>query len=163
MDYTVRPMEDTDLDRLVEVSLAADGLFARAGLELPPDDPRPMLAHCPLVLVAGRPAAGLAALTELDGNAHLEQIAVHPTLGRRGIGTALLTAACAKARAQGHRAITLTTFGDLAWNAPWYARNGFTEFPRGSWGPELAVHWLAEEAAGIAVARRIAMRRLLTA
>ncbi|GAA1072681.1 GNAT superfamily N-acetyltransferase [Nocardiopsis composta] len=174
----IRVMREEDVPRLVEVSLAADALFADAGLALPEDDPREMLEHVlgpvgpdgvrrapdrfAAVLVAGEPAAGLAALVELDGAAHLEQLAVHPDLGRRGIGGALLEAACAHARAAGFTALTLTTFRDLAWNAPFYARRGFTELPAEEWGPELAAQWRAEEQAGILVAPRIAMRRGLT-
>ncbi|TDQ52106.1 acetyltransferase (GNAT) family protein [Actinorugispora endophytica] len=154
-------MEPDDLDRLVEVSLAADTLFAGAGLELPPDDPAPVLARCSPVLVAGRPAMGLAALVELDGGAHLEQLAVHPGHGRRGVGTALLEAACSDARRRGHRGMTLTTFRDLPWNGPWYARRGFSELPESAWGPELAARWRAEADAGIVVAPRLVMRRAL--
>ncbi|MDA2802888.1 GNAT family N-acetyltransferase [Nocardiopsis suaedae] len=181
-------MRETDLPRVVEVSLAADGMFADAGIVLPPDDPRELLDHVlgPLqadgtrraaerfgaVLVAETPGAGgrdgrerevagLAALIELDEAAHLEQIAVHPGLGRRGIGGALLEAACTRARDAGFGALTLTTFRDLAWNAPWYARRGFSELPRQAWGPALADQWRTEEEAGILVAPRIAMRRPL--
>ncbi len=109
----------------------------------------------------GGGVAGLAALVEVDGAAHLEQIAVRPDLGRRGIGGALLEASCTRARAAGFGALTLTTFRDLEWNAPWYARRGFSELPREAWGPELAAQWRTEEEAGILVAPRIAMRRLL--
>ncbi|MDA2815059.1 GNAT family N-acetyltransferase [Nocardiopsis sp. RSe5-2] len=178
-------MREADVPWVVEVSLAADGMFADAGIVLPPDDPRELLDHVlgPVradgtrraperfgaVLVAeasgadgheGR-VAGLAALIELDGAAHLEQIAVHPGLGRRGIGRALLEAACERARDAGFGALTLTTFRDLAWNAPWYARRGFSELPRQAWGPDLAAQWRTEEEAGILVAPRIAMRRPL--
>ncbi|WP_234401573.1 GNAT family N-acetyltransferase [Thermobifida halotolerans] len=152
-------MEPEDRRRLVEVSLAADRLFESVGLRLPPDDPTLMLEHCSPVLVAGRPPVGLAALTVLDGDAHLEQIAVRPDHGRRGIGTALLEAACAEARRLGHRRITLTTFRDLPWNAPWYARHGFAELPEAEWGPQLAEQWRSEAKTGIAVVPRVVMRR----
>ncbi len=194
-----RDMRESDVPRVVEVSLAADGMFADAGLVLPPDDPRELLTHVlgavgpdgqrrspgrfGAVLVAeeaggdtdgtgstggtdgadGAGAAGLAALVELDGAAHLEQIAVHPDHGRRGIGRALLDASCARVREAGFTAITLTTFRDLEWNAPWYTRHGFRELPREAWGPGLAEQWRAEGRAGIAVAPRIAMRRALDA
>ncbi len=154
-------MAAADRQRLVEVSLAADQLFERAGLRLPPDDPAAMLDRCSPVLVAGSPPVGLAALTVLDGNAHLEQISVHPDHGRRGVGSALLEAACAWARRLGHRWITLTTFRDLPWNAPWYARHGFTVLAESEWGPQLAAQWRAEAATGIAVVPRVVMRRAL--
>lgn len=163
MSLVIRPMEPDDVHELVEVSLAADTLFAEAGLELPPDDPREMLDHVERVLVAvaeGR-VRGLAATVALDGAAHLEQLAVHPGHGRRGIGGALLEAVCAGAADAGRDRVTLTTFRDLPWNGPWYGRRGFAVLPRAEWGPELARQWEAEEAAGIVVRPRIAMVRAL--
>jgi ribosomal protein S18 acetylase RimI-like enzyme len=95
-------------------------------------------------LVAGDPPVGFAAVIELDGHWHLEQIAVHPDHGRRGIGAALLGAARA-----GRDGITLITFREVPWNGPWYARHGFTELPEAEWGPELLAHWRAEIDAGL--------------
>ncbi|MGW5875629.1 GNAT family N-acetyltransferase [Nocardiopsis terrae] len=150
-----------DVDGVVEVSLAADTLFAEAGLELPPDDPREMLDRAERVLVAvdGTEVVGLAATVTLDGDAHLEQLAVHPGYGRRGIGGALLEAVCVGAAGSGRTRVSLTTFRDLPWNAPWYERRGFTVLPRPGWGPELARQWEAEERAGILVRPRVVMVR----
>jgi len=153
----------TDLARLVEVTTAADVLFADHGLSLPPDDPTAELRHAEHVLVAGSPAVGFAALITVDGRAHLAALAVHPTHGRRGIGSQLLTAACAEAAKAGRTEMTLTTFVDVPWNAPWYAARGFAELPADAWGPGLRAIWAAERAAGIIVAPRIAMIRQLTA
>lgn len=76
MDLEIRPMLPEDEPRAVEVSLAADTVFADAGGTV----------------------AGLAALLTVDGTAHLERLAVHPGHGRHGIGSALLEAVCAGAR-----------------------------------------------------------------
>src|SRR5262245_26078200 len=66
------------------------------------------------------------ALVELrDTSPHLEEIDVHPLHGRRGIGTALVNRVCAWAQAQGYSGITLTTYRDIPWNGPFYARLGF--------------------------------------
>ncbi|HEX4703350.1 MAG TPA: hypothetical protein VH352_14585, partial [Pseudonocardiaceae bacterium] len=46
------------LPRLVEVSKAADCLFADFGLSLPPDDPTAELLRAEHVLVAGAPPVG---------------------------------------------------------------------------------------------------------
>jgi GNAT superfamily N-acetyltransferase len=64
---------------------------------------------------------------DLDGNAHLEQISVRPESQRRGIGAALVLAAMAEARRQGHDRMTLCTYRDVPWNGPFYAGLGFTE------------------------------------
>lgn len=67
------------------------------------------------------------ALTELldDGSAHLEELDVLPEHGRRGIGSALLEASCRWAKASGHSGLTLTTYRDVPFNAPYYLRLGF--------------------------------------
>jgi GNAT superfamily N-acetyltransferase len=57
--------------------------------------------------------------------AHLEQLAVLPAHGRRGIGRSLVEAACTWAAARGHARISLRTYADVPWNAPFYARCGF--------------------------------------
>jgi len=72
---------------------------------------------------------GFAHVLEVDGLAHLEQVAVPPEHGRRGHGGALVEAAAAEARRRGHRRITLRTFADVPWNAPAYTRAGFVEEP----------------------------------
>lgn len=159
----IRVMREEDVDAAAAVSLAADGVFAEAGLVLPPDDPWTMLRQARWVLVADGPVRGLAAVGVLDGAAHLEELAVRPEHGRRGVGGALLEAACDRAGAEGFAVMTLTTFRDVAWNAPWYGRRGFCELARAEWGPQLRAQWRREEAAGIAVAPRIAMRRRLGA
>jgi 4-diphosphocytidyl-2-C-methyl-D-erythritol kinase len=61
--------------------------------------------------------AGAIAIVEID---------VLPAYGQRGIGAALLEHACAWARAAGYRRIDLGTLADVRWNAPFYAKHGFT-------------------------------------
>lgn len=166
METGVRPMRPEDESEAVEVSLAADTLFADAGLVLPPDDPRELFARAEHVLVAvdtrsssGR-VRGLAATVTVDGCPHLEQLAVDPLYGRRGIGSALLEAVCAGAGAAGYGQVSLTTFRDLGWNGPWYERRGFGVLPRWAWGPGLERLW--DEEASIRVAPRVVMVRVLS-
>ena len=147
-----------DLPRLVEVNTAAGALFAEHGLVLPEDSPANELLAADHVLVAVAPhPVGFAIVNKLDDHAHLAELAVHPDYGRRGIGTALLHRSRVWAEEQGFRALTLTTFVDIPWNAPFYAARGFTEFPEPEWGPGLRDQWAAEREAGIMVAPRVAM------
>jgi ribosomal protein S18 acetylase RimI-like enzyme len=148
---------DDDLARLIEVGLAADRLFAEQGLTLPVDDQPDEFLAAEHVLVAGTPAVGYAVVNTVDGHAHLAELGVHPDFGRQGIGSGLLAAACRLGTDLGRSAITLTTFVDVPFNAPWYAARGFTVLPREAWGPELRDQWAAEVAAGIVVAPRTAM------
>ncbi|MFB7717127.1 MULTISPECIES: GNAT family N-acetyltransferase [unclassified Nocardia] len=62
---------------------------------------------------------------EVDGTEHIDQLSVHPQAARRGIGATLIDRAADHARAQGLTALTLTTFTEVPWNAPYYERLGF--------------------------------------
>lgn len=116
------------------------------------------------VLVAagpgGRPV-GFAAATPLDGFLHLAELSVDPDHGRIGIGRALVEAVAALAGRRGLPGVTLTTFRDIPFNAPFYARLGFLEMPL----PEVPVasreRFLAELPPGTAVETRVLMLRRL--
>lgn len=79
------------------------------------------------LLVADEPPAGFVHVLDLDGHAHLEQLSVHPSRMRRGLGRALVMAAQVEAARRGHPSLTLCTYADVAWNAPFYRQLGFRE------------------------------------
>lgn len=60
----------------------------------------------------------------VDGSGHIEQVSVSPSHARRGLGRRLIDHSCWWARTIGLPAVTLTTFKDVAWNAPYYERCG---------------------------------------
>ena len=64
---------------------------------------------------------------EHDQSAHLEQLSVLPAHGRRGHGRALVEAAKSEARNRGYQSLSLRTYADVPWNAPFYASAGFVE------------------------------------
>jgi ribosomal protein S18 acetylase RimI-like enzyme len=68
---------------------------------------------------------GYAVIQNLDGLAHLHEISIHPAHGRKGLGKKLIQALCERAKQEGKAAVTLSTFRDVAWNAPYYLRLGF--------------------------------------
>ncbi|HEY7046782.1 MAG TPA: GNAT family N-acetyltransferase [Jatrophihabitantaceae bacterium] len=158
----IRVAEDNDLAELVEVERRSNTLFTVAGIGPLPD---PAASHerldeARLLLVAGRPPVGFARVDEVDGRAHLEQISVLPGHMRRGIGTALLEAAAGWAVEHGYRAMTVCTFGDVEWNAPYYAKRGFV--PLAQLTPGLAELRDWERDIGLdAIGRRVVMRREL--
>lgn len=78
-----------------------------------------------LVADTGEHLVGFVHVIEFGDSAHLEQLSVVPEYGRQGVGTELLTAAIDNATARGHSRLTLRTFRDVPWNAPFYARHGF--------------------------------------
>ncbi len=157
----VRLAEPADLALLPEIDERAETLFRVAGLELP-DLPFPAeeLAGAEAVFVVGRPAVGFLWIDEVDGLAHVGELAVLPSRMRSGLGSALLDTACAWARDAGYPAITLTTYADVAWNGPFYARRGFVVLD--ALTPELTALRDRERAAGLDdVGPRVAMRRAL--
>lgn len=88
-------------------------------------------------VVGSHTVVGFVHVLEVDGLAHLEQLSVAPDHARRGHGRRLVEAALDEARDRGHDRISLRTYADVPWNAPFYARAGFvdvapeTKFHRG--------------------------------
>ncbi|HLJ52116.1 MAG TPA: GNAT family N-acetyltransferase [Rhizomicrobium sp.] len=97
--------------------------------------------------------------TFADDCLHIVELAVARTFQQQGIGRALIDASANWARSRGLRALTLTTFRHVAWNAPFYARYGFVELPADSDGRLQAI-LLGETAHGLP--NRCAMRLDLT-
>src|SRR5262249_57642651 len=91
--------------------------------------------------------------------ARLEARGVLPGAARRGIGTRLVSAVCAWAEAQGFSAITLSTFRDVPWNAPFYERLGFRRLQLAELSSALREVRAREQHLGIALDRRVMMRR----
>jgi len=101
---------------------------------------------------------GFAFVRELDGVAHLEELDVLPEHGGRGLGSALLDAVNAWAIGR-YAAITLATFRDVPWNAPFYARRGFREIPADELSPGLRDLVTIERSRGLRTDLRVMMRR----
>ncbi|MER7364421.1 GNAT family N-acetyltransferase [Nonomuraea wenchangensis] len=154
----VRWADPEELPGLVSVELAADRLFEQVGITFPPGTTMIEEAGDPgRVLVEGEPPAGFALMGQVDGHLHLDQLAVHPESMRRGIGGRLVTAVLDHARAVGAPRVTLTTYRDVPWNAPWYTRHGFAVLPPEEWGPELRALVEHERELGLEVAPRVVM------
>ncbi|MHA7276838.1 GNAT family N-acetyltransferase [Arthrobacter sp. Hz1] len=127
---SIRDAEPLDIAFLPVIEATADSLLTFIGgaplpVSLPAGASRAELALSLKLLVVGRPCVGFARLEELDGGAHLEQLAVLPRHAGRGIGRALVEASKDWARAQGYTALTLTTFSAVPFNAPLYESCGF--------------------------------------
>lgn len=157
----IRPADPDELPLLADIDQRAEALFRVAGMELPVVPfPVDQLRAARAIFVIGRPAVGFVQLDEVDGLAHVQELAVLPSEMRRGHGTALLEAACEWARARGYPSVTLTTYADVPWNGPFYAARGFTELT--DLGPELVELRDWEQAIGLdAAGRRIVMVRRL--
>ena len=110
------------------------------------------------VALAGDVPVGFALVEMLaDDLPHLDEVDVEPSHGRRGLGAALVQAACEWATASGFSMLTLTTFRGVPWNLPFYARLGFVEVPRDLLRPELAPVMSKEAARRLAPETRVVM------
>lgn len=110
------------------------------------------------VVCDGAPV-GFVVVDIVDGNAHIEEISVHPDHEGRGHGTALLDVVTEWARSNGSRGVTLTTFDQVEWNRPYYERRGFVVVAGDAVGPELAGRVVAEDRAGLPTEIRVCMSR----
>ncbi|MBE9079077.1 GNAT family N-acetyltransferase [Romeria aff. gracilis LEGE 07310] len=68
---------------------------------------------------------GYAMTREVDSTIYLQQIDVEPKHSQRGIGSALVNEVCSWARFNGYSVVSLSTFRDIPWNAPFYSKLGF--------------------------------------
>ena len=105
----------------------------------------------------GHPMA-FAAATREGEELHIWEFDVRIDCQRRGIGRTLLQRFIAEAAAAKIRAVTLTTFRDLPWNAPFYQSVGFDVVAPDRLDPRLAAVLADETAKGLPAARRCAMR-----
>jgi GNAT superfamily N-acetyltransferase len=164
----IRPPRRDELEALVAIEREAGALFKTIGMpEIAYDDPGTVPQLEPFraggrawvaVDADDRPIAYLISAV-VDDCAHIEQVSVAPVHARRRLGAALIDHLAAVAAAEARPALTLTTFRDVPWNAPYYERLGFRVMVPADQGPELAA-LVAEEAERIpGDAPRVAMRR----
>ena len=121
----------------------------------------PVRDHIWVAVSASERPVGFAIVHLHDDEAHLHELDVHPDHARRGLGTGLIRAVADWARQQSATAVTLSTFRDIPWNAPYYARLGFMPLAEPELNPALRAIRQAEADAGLPVAERICMQLTL--
>lgn len=165
----VRPAILDDIAELQDVEVDAGQMFRQMDLGAIADDDPPdasvLREH-----IEGRTAwaaelgpvvVGYALASVADDEGHLDQVSVRREAAGQGVGRLLIDEVCRWATSQGYDALTLTTFRDVPWNGPYYARLGFQELPDDRYGAQLRAIRHREYLAGVEVAPRIAMRLLL--
>ena len=165
--YTIRLARRDELSLLNEVEQAAAALFREVGFDfaaeigpLSLDLLRSLQSKDQIWIAAGHDGqpVGFAVVQIVDGLAHLEEISVHPAHGRQGLGRRLIQVVCDWARDGGYPAVTLSTFRDVPWNAPFYERLGFRVLGEEELGPGLLAVREHEAQDGVAVRERVCMR-----
>jgi GNAT superfamily N-acetyltransferase len=112
-----------------------------------------------LVAVEDDRVIGFAQMAILDGLVHVDELDVVPERGRQGVGSRLLQTVIDWAAEHGYPAVTLSTFRDVPWNRPFYARRGFAEVASLADLPEHRALVEAERRRGLSIDRRLIMRR----
>ncbi|HZH52328.1 MAG TPA: GNAT family N-acetyltransferase [Microvirga sp.] len=155
-----------DVSGLAAVERSAASVFRDVGLAWLADgettDPTLLAALCrdgTLWVAADEmdEPVGFLAAHELDGRFYIVEVSIARFHQRQGIGGRLIAAAVDHARARGLGAVTLTTYRDLPWNGPYYARLGFKEVDPGEVGPGHLRKLQAEAEAGHDPDRRCVM------
>jgi len=164
----IRDARAEELPALQAIERAAGQMFADIGRpEIARYQPWPLPVMAAsqqaglLWVVAGQDdePAGYLMAQVVDGCLQVEQVSVHPGHARRGLGRSLLDHAAGRAAATGLPALTLTTFAQVPWNAPYYARCGFRVLGDGEITPGLAAIRRREAAMGADRWPRVCMRR----
>lgn len=156
-----------DVASIRAIELASAEPFRHIGMAaIADDDPAPVElvtacigAHQAWVWTdrEARPAAFLL-LESTPYLTHIEQISVHPSHARHGHGAALLDAVRIWAHERGRPELTLTTFRDVPWNAPYYHRLGYQVVDSVDQSAALATIRNGERARGLDRWPRVVMR-----
>jgi len=178
MDYSIRLAQRAEVNQLAAIELAAAQQYQPylKQLELVPDmlvdiAPVPFMLRAQgdqrLWVAEASPNSASANLVgfiltrTLAQSFFIVEIDVLPEYGRRGIGSALIQAACEAGAARGFMAVTLTTFRYVPWTIPFYRRLGFTILPPDQWDEDLQHIVQHEERYGFKRAHRAVMMRRL--
>ena len=148
----IRPALPADVLRLPAIEAAAGEAFRSIGMPEVADDPLPdveeLIRHASdgrvWVATADNQIVAYALSMVRDESAHLEQVSVHPDHAGQRIGADLIDAVASWARDRGDKRLTLPTFANVPWHAPYYRRLGFQALPDDALGPQLAAELSAE-------------------
>ncbi|WP_454199701.1 GNAT family N-acetyltransferase [Nocardia sp. Marseille-Q1738] len=167
----IRPATPHDLPALQDIERAAGKPFAEIGMTAVAADEPPSLETLRGFQEAGRAwvwsegdaPIGYLVVGVIDGNAHIDQVSVHPDYAGRRIGKRLIDRAARWAADEGLPALTLTTFTEVVWNGPYYERLGFRYLSAEEETPGLRTLRAAERAHGLDRWPRACMRAELSA
>jgi len=104
---------------------------------------------------------GFAVVSTSGSYVHLEEIDIHPNYARQGLGRALINSICNWSKTTGFQAITLSTFRDIPWNAPYYERLGFSIIPENRLSEDLLRVQQQETDLGLPTDQRVMMCKQL--
>ncbi|SDA84407.1 GNAT family N-acetyltransferase [Mesorhizobium qingshengii] len=168
---TIRMAQEGDAEALPDIEQSAGEAYREIAelAWITDDDNQTVERHCELIAKGkcwvavehdDQPVAFLSAEIH-DDTLHIWELAVRLDRQRSGIGRALLDKAIADARERRLAALTLTTFRDVIWNAPFYHKLGFLMLDDAQAGERLRQVLRREVEHGMPASRRCAMRLVL--
>lgn len=172
MASTIRPACLEDLQTIQAIERASAQRFLGVMDALAHDEPSP------LELLAARQEAGGLLVAEvlagekptlagfvmfrlLEQSFYIEQIDVAPAFERQRIGATLIDAVARRAGDAGLARLTLSTFREIPWNAPYYRRLGFIDIAETDLTPGLVAVRREHLARGLDETARVFMARNL--
>lgn len=169
--YSIRPAREQDLALLHALERAAVERFRGTAYEMFTEDGgyeqdiyRAWFEHG-AILIAEREGelAGFATAEEVGEQGFYALLCVHPAHAQRGLGRALTEAIKAWCLTRGYTTLTMTTFPNIAWNAPIFERMGFRIMRQDELTPGLLAIRNEEIESGLAPEERVFMTIALEA
>ncbi len=167
--YRIERGAESHVARLREIERAAGARFRTIGMDdIAEGDPTPAdiledrAQGGRLYVALGEAAtvAGFLIWSPKDGRAYIEEVSVHPEHAGHRLASRLIDRLRDDVRDR-FAALTLATFRDVPWNAPYYAKLGFAELPRSEAGPQHEESWRRQAENGLDMTRRLFMIRPL--
>lgn len=166
----IRLASPDDVPKVAPLELAAGEVFRTIGMDAIANDP-PIADSILLQAVEDRRlwvAVEYGALKAyllgdyLPQSLHIDQVSVHPNAAHRGLGALMIESVSADPRSKRLGLLTLTSFRDVPWNAPYYERIGFVHIDEPDWPEGVAEKIAAERAQGLDAWPRVVMQRVIS-
>lgn len=168
MTVAIRPALASEIEAVREIERASASRFIGVMDALAHDEPSPatvLEARVPagglLVAEVERELTAFVMLRPVGDSLYIEQIDVLPAFERRRIGASLIDAVAEQARTTGRSRLTLSTFREIPWNAPYYRRLGFADIDDQKLTPDLMEIRREHLARGLDESARVFMERPL--
>ena len=98
----------------------------------------------------------------LPQSLHIDQVTVHPDASHRGLGALMIESVSADPRSKERGLITLTSFANVPWNAPYYERIGFLDIAESEWPEGVAEKVAEDQQHGLTLWPRLVMNGLFS-
>ncbi len=164
--YKIRQALPEDTNTLPELELQAAALFKEydlpecviAGTSTAKEFKEAQEAgHLLAAVLPNEQVIGFALMEIIDMGVHLAEVDVLPSYGRKGVGASLVKSVCSWAEKNGFKCVTLTTFKDVPWNAPFYRKLGFRVMNPDEYPPDIIFRVKKEHEQGLLQEDRCAM------